>query len=89
MTAALRRLAQTVVSAVLAYGPVPVVIARFGWDVTPAQVTLWVLPVVMLGYTQIGDWLQSRPFVTSNPALSYVVGVAMGGRTGPTYTNAD
>ena len=85
MTAALRRLVQVAVSAVLAFGPVPIVIDWFGWDATPAQVTTMVLPVVMTIYTQGGDWLQKQTWVTEQPALNYVVGMLMGGRTGPSY----
>ena len=52
---AIRSLVQAAVSAALAFGPAVAVIGWAGIDVTPAQVTMALMPVVMGLYWSIGN----------------------------------
>lgn len=81
----IRSLVQAAVSAALAFGPVAAAIDWAGWDVTPAAVTMAVLPVVMGLYWQIGNTIQSNATLMANPVVRLVVNAAMGGGTPPTY----
>jgi hypothetical protein len=83
---AIRSLIQAAISAALAFGPMAALIDWAGWDITPAQVTMAVMPVVMGLYWQLGNWAQSNATVKANPALRMLTAIAMGGRTAPSYT---
>lgn len=77
---------QVVVSAIITWGPVWALLDAIGINVDPAQVALVVLPAVMSIYWQVGNWLQHQPWVLNNPVLNWGVGILMGGRVTPAYT---
>ena len=82
---AIRSLVQAAVSAALAFGPAVAVIEWLGVDVTPAQATMALMPVVMGLYWAAGNAIQNNDRLMDIAPVRVLVGLAMGGSMAPNY----
>ena len=76
---------QAFVSFLLTIGPVMLILDAAGIDVDSANVTAFIVPLVMAVYWYVGASLQNSEFVQNNPALRWVIAVLMGGDRTPKY----
>lgn len=78
---------QAVISVLLAYGPVAQLLELVQVTLSAEQVTVFLVPLVMALYWAAGSRLQRSSFVQSEPVLEAIVGLAMGGRAAPNYSD--